>query len=330
MERPFNWGIIGTGRIAHKFAKDIGTINGACVYVVASRSLDKAQHFAKAYDAPYAVGNYANIMAIENLDAVYIATPHVLHAANTIMCLESRIPVLCEKPFAMNAAEVRKMLAASKTHNTFLMEALWTRFMPPVNKALELIEAGVIGELNSVKADFGFKADYNPEGRLFNPALGGGSLLDIGIYPLFLSLLIFGKPEQINASAIIGDTGVDEVCGMVLKFSNNKLALLHSTILSQTNTETFIYGSKGYIHMHTRWHELTSLSVHLDGVEQAEYFEFEKKCTGYCYEAMEVMRCVRSGQRESEKMSHEFSLLLIETLDAIRAKCRIEYPIDNL
>jgi predicted dehydrogenase len=328
VKKTFKWGIIGCGRIAHKFADDIQAIAGASIYAVATRSLDKAKDFAKAYNAPHALDSYEALLKVEYLDAIYIATPHVLHAENAIMCLNAKIPVLCEKPLAMNAREVSQMIAAAEANNTFLMEALWTRFMPPVNKALELIQAGEIGELHSVKADFGFAAEFKPGGRLFDTALGGGSLLDIGIYPVFLALLLFGKPEHIDARAILGPTHVDSICGILLKFSSDKLAMLDSTILSDTKTEAFIYGSKGHIHIHRRWHEMTSLSLHLKGGGEAQNFEFENRCLGYKYEAEEVMHCIASGKKQSERMSHAFSTLLIETLDAIRQKAGIVYPAD--
>jgi predicted dehydrogenase len=328
MKKTFNWGIIGCGRIAHKFANDVKTIDGARIYAVATRSLDKAMNFAKTYNAPHALDSYQALLKVEDVDAVYIATPHVLHAENAIMCLKAKMPVLCEKPLAMNARQVSQMIAAAEANNTFLMEALWTRFMPPINKVLELIQAGEIGELHSVKADFGFAAEYKPEGRLFDPALGGGSLLDIGIYPVFLALLLFGKPEHIDARAVLGPTQVDNICGMLLKFPGDKIAILDSTILSDTKTEAFIYGSKGHIHIHSRWHEMTSLSLQLKGEGEAQNFEFENKCLGYRYEAEEVMRCVASGKKQSERMPHAFSTLLIKTLDAIRQKAGIVYSVD--
>ena len=207
MKNTFNWGVIGCGRIAHKFADDIQAISGASIHAVATRSLAKAKDFAKLYNAPHALDSYEALLEIEGLDVVYIATPHVLHAENSIMCLKAKIPVLCEKPLAMNTRQVQQMIVAARANETFLMEALGTRYLPSIAKTLELIKSGEIGDLNSVNADFGFAAEYNPEGRLFNRDLGGGALLDIGIYPLFLALLLFGKPEHINANATFGTTG---------------------------------------------------------------------------------------------------------------------------
>jgi predicted dehydrogenase len=326
VKKTFNWGVIGCGKIAQVFATDVQTIPGADIYAVASRSLEKAERFAQANGTAIAVGSYKALLEIEELDAVYVATPHVFHAENSIMCLNAKIPVLCEKPLAMDARQVRQMIAAAKFNDTFLMEAMWTRFMPPVGKALEIINSGVIGELNSVKADFGFAANFNPEHRLFNPALGGGSLLDIGIYPVFLAILLFGKPQQIDAEAVLGKTGIDNACGILLKFPEEKIAILHSTLMSDTSTEAFIYGSAGYIHIHSSWHKMTNVSLHLHEKDMVQHFEFEKNSQGYNYEAEEAMRCIAEGKLESEAMSHAFSLQLIETLDAIRHKAGINFP----
>lgn len=328
MAKVFNWGIIGLGKIAHKFAQDLQGIKSAKLYAVASRSFPKAEAFAKQYGAPHAFGTYEEIVNCPDLDVVYIATPHAFHCENTIMCLNNKIPVLCEKPFAMNAAEVRRMIAAAKNNNTFLMEALWTRFLPSIQKTLSIIEKGTIGEVLSIKADFGFKADFDPEGRLYNQKLGGGSLLDIGIYPVFLSLLILGRPINVKALATIGQTNVDESCGILLKYTNNKIALLDSTIVAKTATEALIYGEKGTIRINGRWHEPTSITLMVDGKEPKDIF-FDYNSNGYSYEAEEVMRCLRQKKLSSPLLNHHFSLDLIELLDEIRMEAGIYYPHDD-
>ena len=172
------------------------------------------------------------------------------------------------------------------------MEALWSRFLPSIQKVLSLIEKGTIGEVVSMKADFGFNAIFDPNGRLFDQRLGGGSLLDVGIYPVFLSLLLLGKPSQIQAMATIGKTNVDESCGILLKYPKNKMAILHSSIVTKTATEAFIYGEKGTIRINSRWHEPTSVTLLLDGKEPKDFF-FDFNSNGYHYEAEEVMRCLR-------------------------------------
>ena len=205
------------------------------------------------------------------------------------------------------------------------MEALWTRFLPTIDKVLSLIRSGTIGEVMSVEADFGFRSTFDPQSRLFNQDKGGGSLLDVGIYPVFLSLLILGKPENIKASACIGSTNVDESCAMILKYANNKVAVLHSSIVTKTKSEAYIYGEKGYIRINSRWHEPTSLTLQLNDSEPQDFF-FDFDNRGYAYEIREVIRCLGRRQKESKLMSLDFSLDLIELLDAIRMKAVIYYP----
>lgn len=328
MAKVYNWGIIGLGKIAQKFAQDLKGMQSARLHAVASRSLHKAKAFAIQHGAIYSFGSYEEMVNCPDLDVVYIATPHAFHCENTIMCLNHKLPVLCEKPLAMNAAEVRRMIAAAKNNNTFLMEALWTRFLPSIEKALAIIAKGMIGEVRSLKADFGFKATFDPEGRLFNQKLGGGSLLDVGIYPVFLSLLIFGRPIQVKAMASIGPTNVDESCGIILKYTNNKIAILDSTIVAKTATEAWIYGEKGNIRINGRWHEPTSITLMMDGEEPKDIF-FDFSTFGYSYEAEEVMNCLLKKKLSSPKLNHHFSLDLIELLDEIRMEAGIYYPHDD-
>ncbi len=323
--KKYNWGIIGPGKIAHKFAQDITQSKNMQIHAVASRSLERAQSFASQYGAKYSFGTYEEIVHCPDLDIVYVATPHVSHCKNTLMCLEQKIAVLCEKPFAMNTLEVRQMIDMSRKMNTFLMEAFWTRFLPTTKKILELIREDKIGELVSVKADFGFKPAFDPGGRLFNRELGGGSLLDIGIYPVFLALLLLGKPAKIHAGANLGETGVDVDCGILFQYSNGKMAHLHSTILAQTKTEAFIYGSKGTIHIQSRWHEPTWFSLILEN-QRPQNFHFDQFSNGYNYEAEEAVKCLTEGKTESELLPLDFSLDLIQVLDEIRAKAGIFYP----
>ncbi|MFT5165960.1 MAG: putative dehydrogenase [Saprospiraceae bacterium] len=325
MAKVFNWGIIGCGKIAHKFAKDIQVLKSAKLHAVASRTKDKALAFGKGYDVEHCYGSYEEMLLCPKLDVIYIATPHVTHCANTIMCLNGKIPVLCEKPFAMNAVEVRRMVAASKKNDTFLMEALWTRFLPTIKKTLSIIERGTIGEIQTIKADFGFRASAGAAGRLFDQNLGGGALLDVGIYPVFLSLLLLGKPVDIKAIANIGKTNVDENCAMLFKYPENKMAVLDCSIVTKTASEALIYGTKGTIRINSRWHEPTSMTVLMDGKEPKDYF-FDFESNGYSYEIEEVQRCLRANKQSSDLLSHHFSLDLIELLDEIRRIAGIHYP----
>ena len=208
------WGIIGLGKIANKFAADLQYSETAQLYGVASQDLNKAKKFSTKYNAQKYYGSYQALANAPEIDIIYVATPHVFHFENTMMCLKQNKAVLCEKPMGMNAKEVRLMIEEASTRNLFLMEGLWTRFIPATEKLIELLAQNVIGQVTSLQADFGFKGDSNPENRIFNKNLGGGSLLDIGIYPIYLSLLVLGIPTDITATAQLTETGVDRFCAM--------------------------------------------------------------------------------------------------------------------
>ena len=328
MENKINWGIIGPGRIAHKFAKDLAKLPDAKLFAVASRSLDRAQEFARQYQAPHAFGSYEDIVNCPGLDVVYIATPHTGHYENTLLCLQHKIAVLCEKPMAVNPRQVERMILEARQQDTFLMEAIWTRFIPTHRKMWELIDQGVIGKVLSVKADFGFKPEYNPESRLFNKELAGGSLLDIGIYPIFLAMNLLGKPDDIHAIAHLGETGVDEEVGILFKYDSGQMAHLHSSIRSETKTEAFIYGEKGTIYLHSRWHEPSSMSLLLHGASP-QYFNFDYDLIGYGYEAQEVMRCLRAREKESPDLPLSFSGDLMDVLFSIRHQVGLQYHEDD-
>ncbi len=325
MSRTFNWGIIGPGKIAHKFAQDLAGLNNARLHAVASRSKDRAEAFARQYGANHAFGNYEEILTCPDLDIVYVATPHPGHFENTMACLEAGISVLCEKPLAMNLRESDAMIAAARRHKVFLMEAIWTRFMPKIHKMLEWIEEGAIGEVVSVKADFGFPAAFDPESRLYHPGLGGGALLDIGIYPAFLNLLILGYPEKITALAHFSPTGVDDEVAASMVFSTGQMGYIHATIRNRTKTEAFIHGTKGTIHLHPHWFRPGNLSLIREGERPEDVF-FESGSHGYHYEAEECMRCLNLGKTESDLLPLSFSRDLTRLLDAIRGEIGLVYP----
>lgn len=322
-----NWGIIGCGRIAAKFADDLNKIEGAKLYAVASRSIDKAINFGKTYNAVKAFGSYQELVEDQTIDVVYIATPHPMHKAHTILTLENNKHVLCEKPFAMNTHEVKSMIAKSKGNDKFLMEAIWTMFFPYMFKLKELIADGVLGEVKMIEADFGFKADFDPASRLFDKELGGGALLDIGIYPLSLCQMLLGKPDEISALSHLGQTGIDESTAINLKWIGGAMASLNCTILTDTKCVAKIFGTKAYIEIDSRWHE--SKSMHLkdrDGI--IESYHFEDEYLGFAYEIKEVNNCILQKKLESEQVDHQFSLELMQTIDLIRESIGLRYPAD--
>ena len=324
MRNTLNWGIIAPGRVAHRFAQDLSLTDGARLYAVASRSQERAKTFADMYGAAHAYGSYEEILSCPDLDIVYIASPHSGHYEHTRMCLTKGIPVLCEKPLAMNLAQARDMVATARSSGTFLMEAIWTRFIPLFEETLQLLQEGILGEIMTVRADFGFRALSPATHRVFNKALGGGSLLEAGVYPVFLALLLLGKPERIQAAAVLGETGVDESCAVLLECPGGKLAILDSSAVTKTGTEAFIYGEKGTVHLYDRLQRPTQRSIHF--YEKAsEHRTLQQTGSGYCHEIMEVGDLLRAGKLESDKLPLDFSLLLMETLDAIRKEAGIRY-----
>lgn len=325
MPKTINWGIIGPGRIAHKFAQDLLLVDGARLFGVASRDAEKARSFAAQYGAEKSYGSYEALVSDPAIDVVYIATPHVFHYPNAMLCLEHGKAVLCEKPFGINANEVEGMIIEARKRRLFLMEAFWTRFIPGTEKLLELLQSGVIGKLQFVTADFGFLGDPDPQKRVQNKNLGGGSLLDVGIYPVYLSLLLFGAPSKISAMATFTETGVDGFCSMLFEHKEGQKAILHSSVVAETPTEAIIFGTGGSIKLHTRFHHPERITIKKnDG--STEVIDIPYIGNGYFHEIAEVVQCLQNGLIQSEKMPHTMSLDLITTLDRVREEIGLHYP----
>lgn len=324
MSEKVRWGILGLGNIAGKFVKDLLLIDNAVLQGVASRDISKARIFAKKYGAIRAYEGYDALANDPDIDIIYIATPHVFHFEQTMLCLRAGKSVLCEKPMAMNAKEAKIMMDEAKKRNLFLMEGLWTRFIPGTKKVLDLIANDAIGTIDFIKADFGFKGDGNLQSRVYNKSLGAGSLLDIGIYPVYLSLLLLGVPDAIRAIANYTETGVDASCSMLFEYAGGTKAFLESTILADTPVEALIYGSKGSLQIHSRFHHSKEITIRQnDGTTKS--FTVEYKGEGYYHEILEVMDCLRQGLTESPRMPHSMSLDLIQVLDGVREKIGLEY-----
>lgn len=318
------WGILGPGRIAEKFASDLALVDDAKLVAVASRSLDRAIAFgAKHFNAtPYQ--SYEAMIKEGGIDIMYISTPHTFHLDQTLLCLENGISVLCEKPASLNRTEVQLMVDAARHNHLFFMEALWTRFIPATLKVLEIVESGEMGEVEQVEAEFCFTAPVDPDSRLYNLGLGGGSILDIGIYPAFLAYLLLGKPEKIKASGQVYSTGADQTCTMNFMYPDRKSAALHSSILFDSNMPARITMTKGYILMQPRWHEAPGLVVIKAGYEP-EHISCPPLGKGFTHEIMECHHCLRSGKIESQFWSHQDSLQLIGILDEVRSQVGVVY-----
>ena len=321
-KQTINWGIIGLGNIASKFAEDLLTINDAKLYAVASRTQEKADGFAAKYHATKAYATYEDLANDPNVDAVYIATPHVYHKENTIMCLKKGIAVLCEKPFAMNLKEVEEMIACAKENNTLLMEALWTYFLPHYKYVLDLLENKTYGNILKVESDFGFHREFDNSSRTYNKSLGGGSLLDIGIYPIFTALSTLGVPNNIDAKATFFENGADSTCDVVFHYDSCD-AFLESSFIANNPTEAIFYCEKATIKINTMFHMPTTVSIIINGKEDIKDFGYTT--IGYNYETIHFNKLIRDGKKESDIMTFDFSRKLIKLLDDVRGIINLNY-----
>ncbi|WOH35960.1 Gfo/Idh/MocA family oxidoreductase [Thalassotalea fonticola] len=320
--RNIRWGILGLGGIANKFATDLLTVNGAELYAVASRTQIKADDFANKYQAKVAYNSYQQLVENEQVDAIYIATPHALHQENTLLCLEHGKAVLCEKPFAMDATQVNAMIASAKQYNTLLMEALWTYFLPHYQFVLTELANKTYGNIVKLEANFGFVREFNNDSRLFNKSLGGGSLLDIGIYPIFAALSTLGKPNNIQASASYFANGADSSCSMIFEYEH-ATATLESTLLEQTSNEAIFYCDTGIIKINNGFHGPTTVTIIENNEERV--VDFGYSTLGYNYEIEHFNELLRQEKSESNIMNFAFSKQLINTLDEVRNFINLHY-----
>jgi predicted dehydrogenase len=326
MRKIYNWAVLGCGKIAKKFSNDLKLLPNANLYAAASRDLQKAKDFAGELGFEKAYGSYEAMVADPKVDAVYVATPHSHHHEHALLCLNHKKAVLCEKAFAINKNEAEEMVACAKQNNAFLMEAFWTMFQPSFNKAMEIVQSGELGKLKVVRSDFAFNAPFDENKRLYNVNLGGGSLLDIGIYPVFAALTSLGKPEMIKTFADFAATGSEESISMIFKYKNGEMANLTSSFAAFSPTQTEYWFEKGYMVLNPKWHAPTNITVWKDGGEVQTFPSEHKEGTGYQYEAAHVMKCLDAGKIESDKMPWQLSLDLMETLDRVRIDAGIFYP----
>jgi predicted dehydrogenase len=323
-----NWGIIGCGNIAVSFAQDLVSMNDARLLAVASKAHERAEDLGNRYRVERKYTGYEKLATDPDIDVVYVATRHNDHLKAAELCLENNKPVLVEKPFCVNATEAEQLISTARRRQVFLMEAMWTRFLPVTRIIKERIDSGQIGNINMLFADFGFKAPYDPASRIFNPDLAGGALLDIGIYPISFASLIFGRqPDEISSHAIIGETGVDEQSSYLFHYNKKSLALLASTINGYSPQSAYIVGDTGSFNIHKFW-KARSASLIKDG-EVKEIIEPEFKGTGYNYQAREVMNCLRKNEKESKVMPLDESMEIMQTLDTIREQIGLRYPFEQ-
>ncbi len=325
MEDVVRWGILGTGTIARKFAEGLKVVPDAELVGVGSRARGTADAFGDDFGVPHRFGSYEGLAADPDIDVVYVATPHSLHHDNTLLSLAEGKAVLCEKPFAINAAQARVMVTAARERGLFLMEAMWNRYNPAVVEAQRLLREGTIGDVRMLVADLGLGAPFDPESRLFDIALGGGALLDLGVYPVAMAFLVFGPPSRIATLAHLGDTGVDERAGIVFGYDDGRLAVLNTSLMEKTPSDAVFFGTGGSLRLHGPIYCPRAITLARFG-EKEERIEPTIEGNVYNYEAVEVMRCMRAGEKESPTMSLDESLAIMETLDAIRADWGLRYP----
>ncbi|MBT3341624.1 MAG: Gfo/Idh/MocA family oxidoreductase [Gemmatimonadetes bacterium] len=328
MTDPIRWGILGTGNIAKQFARGLTSADDAKLVAVGSRATDTADKFGDEFDVSHRHASYEALVADDEVDAIYVSTPHPFHKDNSILCLQHGKAVLCEKPFTVNATEAAAVIEVARAQGVFLMEAMWTRYLPAVVRLRELLADGAIGEVRMIQADFGFRTGVNPNGRLFDLALGGGALLDVGIYSLSFAAMILGcDPVQVASTADMGETGVDEQSAFLLRYGGGELAVLSCAVRTSTAVEVRIFGTDGSITVESPFFKAESLTIKRGGKESRE--ELPLVGNGYNYEAMEVGTCLREGRTESAIMPLDETLALMKLLDQIRAPWGLTYPSDS-
>jgi predicted dehydrogenase len=328
MSTEFRWGILASGGIAQAFARDLSYLNHHIVAAVGSRSQESADSFAAEFPGCTAYSSYEDLVADPTLDAIYVASPHPYHVSNTVLALNAGKPVLCEKPFTINAAEARQMKAAADANGVALMEAMWARFLPHMHKVREILASGILGDIWAVEADHGQRlSDYaNP--RHWEPSLGGGALLDLGIYPISFAHMVLGVPDKITSSATFTDKGVDASSTVIFDYKSGAQAILTSNMMVSTPCRATICGTLGKIEIDRTFYNPTSMRVIMHDGTTTEYPN-EYKGHGLRDQALEFERVVRSGAKSSAILTPDESILIMESLDEVRKQIGLIYPSER-
>ena len=321
------WAILGPGRIAHSFARDFRSVRNAELVAVASREAKRARQFADQYGIEFVL-TYNELYASKLVDAVYIATPHSFHYEQSLACLRNAKAVLCEKPITINDSQFQELAEVSARNNVFLMEAMWTYFLPAMQRAKQWITDGRIGSVKVIQADFGHAMEFNPYSRIYDSMLGGGALLDLGIYPVALSTQIMNqKPQHIQASAIIGKTGVDDSTAMIFQYGD-ATAVLHTTILATTTNTALIFGENGFIEI-PDFYKASVCRLYNAQKMLIESFTDDRTTGGYNFETQEATDCILYGLVESPALPHSRSNELQEIMMEVRKQIGLRYPMDK-
>ena len=325
-KKVYNWGILAPGRIARKFATEIQHLENARVFAVGSTNSERAKDFAAEFGARHWYNNYADLVADPDVDIIYIASPHAFHAEQTLLCLEHQKPVLCEKALGLNLAEVNLMVDRAKKNKVFFMEAMMVPHQPSYQEARRIIESGELGKIKYIHSWFGFnKSPYDYSQRLMNPELGGGALLDIGLYPLFDVLYFLGEPLNLTASAEFAATGIDQSVSIRLDYRDGLSASVFASFVASSGVGTDIFCESGTIRLRrqTAMEQWMEVETPLSGVKR---YTYEEKFCGLKLEAADAMRCLDEHRIESDLMPLSLSISLMKSMDLIRHQAHIIYP----
>jgi predicted dehydrogenase len=325
MKKNYKWGILAPGKMSAKFTRALKLLENVELYAVGSRDINRAKQFAEEFGFQKAYGSYEELAADSEVDIIYIASPHSHHHEHTMLCLKNRKAVLVEKAFALNSREANEMIDEAERQQVFLMEALWPPFQPIYRKTKEILLGGDAGRIMHINSRFGFQPPFNPLDRKFNLTLGGGSLLDIGLYPVMDTLYFMGVPSQIMAKASFAETGSEDTISMIFGYEDGRMATLYSSFRTAAGIATDLLCENGNLYF-SRGRDMSQrLSVSINGKENVEY-SLLPEGMGYHYEAIEVMKCLEKGKIESAIVPHSFTRDLMETLDRIRKEAGIRFP----
>jgi predicted dehydrogenase len=322
------WGIIGTGNIASTFARDLQLVPDAVTVAVGSRSRESARGFAERFDLASHYGSYAELVADPGVDVVYVATPHSGHHAAARLALEAGKAVLVEKAFTLNVAQAEDLVTLAAQRDLFLMEAMWTRFLPHVVRIRELLRSGVLGDIRTVTAEHGQSFAFDPAHRMFDPTLGGGALLDLGVYPVSFASMVLGAPDRVLAMADLTSTGVDAQTSMLLHHPDGAHAVLTTTLEARTENRAGITGTKGRLEVHDTFYAPTSFSL-TRGPGVTEEYREPRIGHGLRHQAIEVGRCLREGRSQSPVMPLAETVSILATMDEVRRQTGVRYPGDT-
>jgi len=326
--KSFKWGVLGTGGIAKAFVDDLTRADGHEVVAVGSRTLSRAEEFTKDISTATAYGSYEGLVNDPNVDAIYVATPHPSHQEHTLLALNAGKPVLCEKPFAISAKEAQAMINCAKENNVALLEAMWTRYLPHIAVAREILASGVLGKIETVEADHGQRLADQNIARLVDPQLAGGALLDLGIYPVSFAHLVLGAPLRITARAVMTDRGVDAQTSAIFDYENGAQAIINTTMIAQTPCRAVVSGLLGRLEIDRTFYNPTSMRVVLyDGTTT----EYPNNYLGHGLreQAIEMARVVGAGALESPLMPWSETLSVMHVMDQIRDQIALVFPFES-